>query len=74
VTSNQNVDLIRTAYEAYARVDVAIMLEVIDPDLEWTYLAPGLDDPQPQVCHASYSVTRSAAAAKRPSVVIQPRA
>jgi len=38
---NDNVELIRTAYEAYARGDVVTMLGFVDPDLEWTYLDPG---------------------------------
>jgi ketosteroid isomerase-like protein len=33
--SNENVDLIRKAYEAYARGDVATMLQFVGPDLEW---------------------------------------
>ncbi len=48
--SNENVELIRSAYEAYARGDVATMLRFVDPDLEWTYLDPSLEDPEPQVC------------------------
>lgn len=27
------------------------MLQLVDPDLEWTYLDPSLADPEPQVCH-----------------------
>jgi hypothetical protein len=27
------------------------MLELVDPDLEWTYLDPALEHPTPQVCH-----------------------
>ena len=27
------------------------LLELIHPDLEWTYLNPGTTNPQPQVCH-----------------------
>ncbi len=27
------------------------MLNLVDPDLEWTYLDPGAADPRPQVCH-----------------------
>jgi len=38
--SNDRVELIRTAYEAYAGGDVATMLEFFDPDLEWTYAVP----------------------------------
>jgi len=48
-TANEN--LIRTAYEAYASGDVAGMLEVVDPDLDWTYLDPAFPDPDPQTCH-----------------------
>lgn len=54
--SNENVALIRGAYDAYARGDLATMLEVVDPDLEWTYLDPSLEDPQPQVCHGRHEL------------------
>ena len=46
-----NVALIRRAYAAYESGDTAAMLDLIDPDLEWTYLDPSAIDPQPQVCH-----------------------
>jgi ketosteroid isomerase-like protein len=26
-------------------------MDLVDPDLEWTYFDPGLEDPQPQTCH-----------------------
>ena len=48
--SNDNAELIRHAYQAYASGDLAAMLELVDPDLEWTYLDPALEDPIPQVC------------------------
>ena len=48
--SNNNEELIRRAYDAYARGDLATMLQIIDPDLEWTYLDPSFEDPEPQVC------------------------
>ena len=54
--TKENVDLVREAYEAYARGDVATMLEFIDPDLEWTYLDPALDHPKPQVCHGRHEL------------------
>ena len=41
----------RSAYEAYGRGDVTGLLELVHPDLEWTYLDPGFENPQPQVCH-----------------------
>jgi ketosteroid isomerase-like protein len=49
--SNENADLIRRAYQAYVSGDLAAMLELVDPDLEWTYLNPALEQPAPQVCH-----------------------
>jgi ketosteroid isomerase-like protein len=49
--SNENANLIRRAYQAYASGDLAAMLEFVDPDLEWTYLDPTLEQPTPQVCH-----------------------
>ena len=49
--SNENADLIRRAYQAYASGDLAAMLELVDPDLEWTYLDPTLEHPTLQVCH-----------------------
>ncbi len=45
---NQNEWIVREAFLAYDRGDVARMLEFIDPDLEWTYFEPGLDDARPQ--------------------------
>jgi ketosteroid isomerase-like protein len=49
--SNQNAELIRRAYQAYANGDLDGMLELVDPDLEWTYLDPALEHPISQVCH-----------------------
>jgi ketosteroid isomerase-like protein len=51
VMTNENEALIRAAYQAYMRGDIAAMLAVVDADLEWTYLDPSLPDPQPEVCH-----------------------
>jgi len=49
--SKENAELIRRAYQAYANGDLDGMLELVDPDLEWTYLDPALEHPTPQVCH-----------------------
>ena len=49
--ATENVELVRHAYQAYADGDLAAMLELVDPDLEWTYLDPTLEQPTPQVCH-----------------------
>jgi len=45
---NENEDLIRGAYDAYARGDLNAMLAVVDRDLEWTYLDPAFPNPEPQ--------------------------
>ena len=49
--SNENAELIRRAYQAYASGDLDGMLEFVDPELEWTYLDPALEHPILQVCH-----------------------
>ncbi len=45
---NQNEWIVREAFLAYDRGDVARMMEFVDPDLEWTFLDPALGDPRPQ--------------------------
>jgi ketosteroid isomerase-like protein len=48
---NQNEWIVREAFLAYDRGDVAAMMDFVDPDLEWTYLDPGTgpaEDPQPR--------------------------
>jgi ketosteroid isomerase-like protein len=54
--SKENTDLTRRAYQAYASGDLAAMLELVDPDLEWTYLDPTLEQPIPQVCHGRHEL------------------
>ncbi len=49
--SEENEALVRRAYQAYGRGDVTRLLELVHPDLEWTYLDPSLENPRPQVCH-----------------------
>lgn len=49
--TGRNEALVREAYEAYGRGDVARMLEFVDPELEWTYLDPAFEDPEPETCH-----------------------
>jgi ketosteroid isomerase-like protein len=46
-----NETVIRDAYAAYARGEIDKMLDLVDPNLEWTYLDPGLANPDPQTCH-----------------------
>ena len=58
-TTKQPVDLVRQAYEAYSRGDVATMLKFVDPDLEWTFLDPSREDPEPQVCHGRHELQKA---------------
>ncbi|HYZ52302.1 MAG TPA: nuclear transport factor 2 family protein [Streptosporangiaceae bacterium] len=48
--TDRNEALVREAYEAYGRGDVARMLEFVDPELEWTYLDPAFESPEPGTC------------------------
>lgn len=48
---NQNEWIVREAFLAYDRGDIARMMEFVHPGLEWTYLDPGSEDSQPQVRH-----------------------
>ena len=54
--TNKNEELIRRAYEAYSRGDLATILQLVDPELEWTYLDPSVEDPEPQVCHGRHEL------------------
>ncbi len=54
--SNENAELVRRAYQAYTSGDLDGMLELVDPDLEWTYLDPALEHPTPQVCHGRHEL------------------
>jgi ketosteroid isomerase-like protein len=49
--TNRNEELVRQAYQAYARGDVSGILDLVDPDLEWTYLDPAFADAEPATCH-----------------------
>ncbi len=48
--SEQNESLVRTAYAAFSHGDVATMLELVHPDLEWTFLDPAFENPDPRTC------------------------
>ncbi len=49
--SDENESVVGAAYEAYRRGEVKRLLELVHPDLEWTYLDPGRQGPQPRTCH-----------------------
>ena len=53
-----NESVVRAAYAAYARGDVAGVLEFVDPDLEWTYLNPMEENSAPQTCHGRDELAR----------------
>jgi ketosteroid isomerase-like protein len=49
---NQSEWIVREAFLAYERGDVARMMDFVDPDLEWTYFDPDQEDQQQQqICH-----------------------
>jgi len=48
---NENEWIVREAFLAYDRGDIARMMDFVDPDLEWTYRDPGAEDPRPKVRH-----------------------
>lgn len=42
---------LRQAYEAFLEGDLQPVLDLVAPDVEWTFLDPSLEDPHPHVCH-----------------------
>ena len=47
---NQSEWIVREAFLAYERGDVARMMDFVDPDLEWTSLDADSEDPRPMAC------------------------
>ena len=41
----------RQAYAGFASGDVTKVLDLVDDNLEWTFLDPSDPDPKPSVCH-----------------------
>jgi ketosteroid isomerase-like protein len=56
---NQSEWIVREAFLAYDQGDVARMMNFVDPDLEWTYLDPAFEDPQPQICRGREELEKS---------------
>ena len=48
---NQNEWIVREAFQAYDRGDVTRMMDFVDPEVDWTYRDPELEDPEPQTGH-----------------------
>jgi ketosteroid isomerase-like protein len=59
---NQNEWIVREAFLAYERGDVARMMDFVDPDLEWTYLDPGRRTRSRRSAMAARSLRRPRAA------------
>jgi len=49
--ANESAELVRQAYDAFSNGDTQALLRLVDPDLDWVYLDPSQEDPQPQTCH-----------------------
>jgi len=49
--AHQNEDLVRQAYQAYTDGDMAALLDLVHPELEWTFLDPAFENPEPATCH-----------------------
>ena len=47
---NLNEWIVREAFLAYDKGDIATMMDFVDPGLEWTYLDPATENPQPRTC------------------------
>ena len=56
---NQNEWIVREAFLAYDRGDIARMMDFVDPELDWTYLDPALPEPRPQTCHGRDELERA---------------
>jgi ketosteroid isomerase-like protein len=48
---NLNEWIVREAFRAYVRGDIDGLMGYVDPELEWTYLDPGPQEPQPLTRH-----------------------
>ena len=67
---NENEWIVREAFLAYDRGDIARMMDFVDPDLEWTYLDPGAEDPRPKVRYGRDELDK--ALHRRPSAACGP--
>jgi ketosteroid isomerase-like protein len=48
---NENEWIVREAFLAYDRGDIARLMDFVDPELEWIYFGPGQEDSEPYVRH-----------------------
>ncbi len=52
----ENPTLVRQAHTRSAQGDLPAILDLFDPDLEWTFLDPSQADPVPQVCRGRHEL------------------
>ena len=63
---NQNEWIVREAFLAYDRGDVARMMDFVDPEVDWTYRDPELEDSEPQTLPRPRGAGEGAAPPGRP--------
>ncbi len=56
---DENVRLIQSAFAEYLQGNLSAILDLVDPEFEWTYLEPSLANPEPQVCHGRQEFQRA---------------
>jgi ketosteroid isomerase-like protein len=56
---SDNVALIRRTYARYAIGEVDAILDIVDPDLKWTFLDPSEAEPEPQICHGRHELAHA---------------
>lgn len=53
-------ETVRSAFEAFLRGDLPALRELVDADLEWTYLDPTMEDPIPATCRGRRELEKAA--------------
>jgi ketosteroid isomerase-like protein len=59
VATAQDEQAIRAAFDAYTVGDLDALLGLFSPDLEWTFLDPGVADPEPRTCRGVADLERA---------------
>jgi len=52
-------ETVRSAFEAFLRGDLTALQELVDVDLEWTYLDPTVEDPTPATCRGRQELEKA---------------
>jgi hypothetical protein len=53
--------IVRDAFDAFLRNDVAALRDLVHEDLDWTFLDPSSNDPTPETCHGREHLEQAAA-------------